>query len=65
MESRAYSKKQGSVLGKWVGIYGCAGVLGKTIGSTPMTVDITLTLKPDGDCRIGSVGYMKREHILC
>lgn len=52
-------------IGSWAGTYEYEATLGKTAGSTPVIIDMTLTLKPDGTCELESEGYMKDEHILC
>jgi hypothetical protein len=52
-------------VGQWAGTYEYEGTFGQTAGSTPVIIDMTLTLKSNGACELQSEGYMKDEHILC
>lgn len=50
---------------KWEGEYLYQDLLGKTVGGSPIIVDMNLSIKVDGSCLLVNNGYQVSEKIVC
>lgn len=50
---------------KWEGEYLYQDQLGKTVGGSPIVVDMNLSIKVDGSCLLVNNGYQVSEKIVC
>lgn len=54
-----------STLTTWQGVYVYHGYGGHTEGGSPITLDMTLTISPTGDCKLEREGFQRNDEIIC
>jgi hypothetical protein len=54
-----------NVVTEWQGTYVYHGNGGKTVGGSPVLLDIALTITRSGDCRLTREGFQRDDELIC